>query len=89
MTKITLKDAFHIGKRLGVNFDVIPVEILRYGMSIEMEHKSVIGSSKLKAAKIALAHLEEFPNYYEALEKMENKLKRQWKGKRKPRIFIS
>jgi len=41
------------------------------GEKIEKEHTN----SAAKAREIARDHLEEFPNYYSALNKMENRLK--------------
>ena len=48
---------------------------LRIGKRIEMEHTK----SKKVATKIAKDHLDEFPNYYTALIKMEKKLKQGMK----------
>lgn len=94
MPRVSKKETIEIGRKLKVNFDSISVETLQNGIKVELEHgknkkTNVIGMNLTKAAKIALAHLSEFPNYYEELEKMEEKLKNQWKGKRKPRIFLS
>jgi hypothetical protein len=90
--KVSKKETLRIGKRLKVNFDIIPVELLQHGINIEMEHAggrtNVIGCSFYKAGKIALAHLSEFIDYYYELEKMEEKLKKKHKGKRKPKIFL-
>lgn len=53
------------------------VEQLRKGMDVELEHgkrskiTSVTSDNDLKTGKVALAHLNEFPTYYEALEQME------------------
>ena len=44
---------------------------LRIGTKVEMEHTK----SKKVAGKIAKDHLNEFPNYYTHLVKMEKKLK--------------
>ena len=51
-----------------------PVE-LRHGISVEKEHTS----STQKAKEIAMDHLTEHPNYYNALKKMEDKLKKSEK----------
>ncbi len=92
--KITKSQAQRAGKKLGVNFDVISVETLKQGMNVELEHgkrhgiTNVTNDNILISAKIALAHLEEFADYYEELEKMETKLKKKWKGRRKIDIFL-
>lgn len=88
MTRITLAQAKRAGDRLGVNWEVISVHTLRHGMTVELEHADITGRSLTLSARIALAHLAEFPDYYDALEKMETALKRKWKGKRKPSIYI-
>jgi hypothetical protein len=37
---------------------------------------------------IALAHLTEFPDYYQRLKKMESKAEAYWENKEKPSIFL-
>jgi hypothetical protein len=44
---------------------------LKKGQKVEREHTS----DKDVAKEIAMDHLEEFPKYYEALDKMEKELK--------------
>jgi hypothetical protein len=46
---------------------------LNRGTEVELEHTK----SRDIATKIAMDHLAEFPNYYDALEKMEAELKAQ------------
>lgn len=88
MKKVTRAQAFRVGNKLGVDFEVLDLDTLRQGMNVELEHRNVTHANLEMTAKIALAHLLEFPNYYEELEKMEAKLKRQWRGKRKPDLFL-
>jgi hypothetical protein len=87
MTRITIEQSKRVGKKLNVNFDIIDVKTLQTGINIEMEHSNITKGSITLSAKIALAHLEEFPDYYQELIKMEKKLKQKWKGKRKPNIY--
>lgn len=53
------------------------VEDVATGMNVETEHGTrfpdldVTGDDPVLTAKIALAHLREFPDYYERLEVME------------------
>jgi DNA-directed RNA polymerase alpha subunit len=53
------------------------LEQLRAGMDVELEHgardplTNVTNDELITTAKIALAHLNEFPDYYERLEEME------------------
>lgn len=65
-----MKDAIYAAKNLGVTFDKFtPDEFLR-GINIELEHgtinpaTNVTNDNLIVTAKIALAHLNEFPNYY-------------------------
>jgi len=52
---------------------------LSIGKTIEMEHTK----NKKVAEKIAKDHLREFPNYYTYLVKMENKLTKMQRGKKR------
>jgi hypothetical protein len=92
--KITKQKATIIGKQLGINFNVVSADTLKYAINVEMEHgkrygtiTNVTNDNLVTAARIALAHLIEFPDYYSELYKMESKLEKRWKGKRKPDIF--
>ena len=38
-------------------------------------------------AKIALAHILEFPDYYYRLKRMEKQAEKYWKNKEMPTIF--
>ncbi len=84
----TLNDVVFIANELGITFDKFSVKDLLTGMNIELEHgtryplTNVTNNDALLTAKIALAHLIEYPNYYNeeyglpALERiLEEKLK--------------
>jgi hypothetical protein len=58
-------------------------EQLRIGIEIEREHKDITHDNVIKCARIAIAHITEFPNYYKELVKMEKKLELQSKKKTK------
>jgi hypothetical protein len=94
MKKITKAQAKRIGDKLNVNFDIIDVETLQSGMNVELEHgkrcsiTNITNDNLELTAKIALAHLLEYPNYYVELEKMEERLNKYWKNKKKPYIFL-
>ena len=59
-----------IAKFLGVNFDSFSLEDLTTGVNIELEHglinksTNVTDNDLITTMKIALAHLNEFPDYY-------------------------
>ena len=65
-----------IAKILGV-INEVDLEQLRRGMTVELEHgrrdplTDVTGDDPLLTAKIAIAHLREFPDYYDRLARME------------------
>lgn len=57
---------------------------LARGMDVEREHADITHGDAVLAARIALAHLREFPDYYVALDAMERELvKRGAKDTRK------
>jgi hypothetical protein len=93
--KVTKAQALRAAKKFGVNLDVIDLDTIKKGINVELEHgkqhvkTNITNDSIMTSIKIACAHLEEFPNYYSELEKMEEKLTKQWKGKRKPNIFLN
>ena len=66
-----------IGEKLGIDWSRFDVEQFRMGMEVELEHglrdrsTDVTGNDPILTGKIALAHLNEFADYYTRLEKME------------------
>ncbi len=56
-------------------------------MEVELEHglhdpaTNVTNDDLLITGKIALAHLNEFPDYYDRLEVMEEEAKRYWSSR--------
>jgi hypothetical protein len=77
----TLGQAREIGDRLGVKWGRFTVEQFRMGLEVELEHglhdpnTDVTGNDPFVTGKIALAHLNEFADYYTRLEKMEREAK--------------
>ena len=59
-----------VSKYLNIDFSKFPFEDFKRGINIELEHgkenmnTNVTDNDLIKTAKIALAHLNEFPNYY-------------------------
>ena len=68
------KEIKEVGEKLKVDFNKIPFEQFKKGIYVEMEHKDINNSLEF-FAKIAKTHLEESPDYYKELAKMEKKLK--------------
>lgn len=69
---VTHRAAKAIGDKLGVDWTKIPLEQLRQGIEVEWdEHQDVHHGDANIAAKIALAHLKERPDYYDHLKILE------------------
>ena len=66
----TKEQARFIAKKLGVRFDKFPFEDFYTGLNIELEHGRISPATNVTnddlemTAKIALAHLNEFADYY-------------------------
>ncbi len=77
--RFTLDEARVAGERIGIALDGSPfsLEQFRMGMDVELEHgtrdpeTNVTDDDVTMTAKIARAHLNEFPDYYTRLAKME------------------
>ena len=80
----SLEEAKRIGEQIGIKWDRFDAEQFRRGMDVELEHGSrdaatdVTGDDPLTTGKIALAHLNEFPDYYTRLERMEREAGDFW-----------
>ena len=65
-----LNDTYYVATLLNIKFDKFSPEELLEGMNIELEHglvnpkTNVTDDDIVMTAKIALAHLNKFPNYY-------------------------
>lgn len=65
-----LEDAVYFANYMGINFDKFSVKDLLVGLNIELEHglinpiTNVTNDDLIMTGKIALAHLMEYPNYY-------------------------
>jgi hypothetical protein len=82
--RFTQDAAKQIGEKLGIAWDKFDVDQFRRGMDVELEHGLIDGHTNvtnddpLATGKIALAHLNEFPDYYDRLEKMEKEADVFW-----------
>ena len=80
----TAEEAKAIGEKLGLKWNKFDVDQFRRGMDVELEHgtrdslTNVTNDDPLMIGKIALAHLNEFPDYYDRLEKMEREAEEFW-----------
>jgi hypothetical protein len=73
----TKKQAREIGDKLAVDWDRVNLEQFHMGLDVELEHglqdplTDVTGDDPILTGKIALAHINEFKDYYTRLDKME------------------
>ena len=76
--KFSLEDAKKIGETLNIKWDKFDIQQFQLGLEVELEHgtidplTNVTDDDPIMTGKIALAHLNEFPDYYDRLEEMEN-----------------
>ena len=76
------EQAHEIGDKLGIDWISFNVEQFRMGLDVELEHglidlsTNVTGDDSILTGKIALAHLNEFADYYNRLDKMEQEAKK-------------
>ena len=81
----TADEARTIGEQIGIDWSRAPFDVdqFRGGMEVELEHglhdllTNVTDDDPLVTGKIALAHLNEFPDYYTRLGRMEEEAKRE------------
>jgi len=78
-------EARNVGEQIGIDWSTAPfdVEQFRAGMDVELEHgvhdplTNVTEDDPILTGKIALAHLNEFPDYYTRLDEMEQQAKHE------------
>ena len=74
--EFTLEEAMQIGRQIGIKWHKINPNQFRMGLGVEMEHhtnnpQTNVAHDLVTVGKIALAHLEEMPDYYTRLDRME------------------
>jgi hypothetical protein len=80
--RFTPEEAKRIGEALGIDWNEFDVEQYRMGLDVELEHgtinpaTNVTNDDPILTGKIALAHLNEFPDYYTRLARMEQEAER-------------
>jgi len=77
MNRFTRSDALRIGTQLGIDWRRVDVDEFTAGLNVELEHgqrdpaTDVTHDDPLVTGKIALAHLNELPDYYTRLASIE------------------
>lgn len=72
------EEARKIGDDLGIDWSKIDFEEFRMGLEVELEHgaadprTNVTNNDPILTGKIAWAHLNELPDYYTKLKKLEH-----------------
>jgi hypothetical protein len=87
--QITNEEAQASAGQIGLNFTEAKFDLdqLRRGMTVELEHgtveprTNVTNDDLAMTAKIAWAHLLEYPDYYDRLDKLEAEAEAFWAGK--------
>lgn len=82
--KFSAEEAKEIGDKLGISWRDFDVDQFHRGMDVELEHglrdpeTNVTNDDPIMTGKIALAHLNEFADYYDRLEDMEGEAEEYW-----------
>ncbi|MFH1749913.1 MAG: DUF5661 family protein [bacterium] len=82
-------EAKEIGEKIGIKWDKFDIDQFRRGMDVELEHgtvdlnTNVTNDDSIMTGKIALAHLNEFADYYDRLDQMEEEAHKYWENKDK------
>ena len=85
----TTEEAKEIAHLLNIDFSKVKYDLeqFRMGLDVELEHgrkspnTNVTNDDPIITGKIALAHLNEIPDYYTRLKKLETDAKAYWSSK--------
>lgn len=74
-----MEQATAVTAEIGIDFERVAFDVAQFrrGMEVELEHGSqdsitnVTDDDPIVTGKIAWAHLREFPDYYDRLDRME------------------
>jgi hypothetical protein len=86
----TREEALAVATTMGMDFETLryDLEQFRMGLDVELEHglrspaTDVSGDDSIITGKIALAHLNEFPDYYTRLAVLEREAADHWGTRR-------
>jgi len=88
--RFTKEEAEMIGRAIGIEWKKSKFKLEEFwkGLHVELEHgrkdplTNITNDDPVLTGKIALAHLNELPDYYTRLEKMEKAGEKSRKGKK-------
>jgi len=92
--KKLIEEIKNIAKELDVNLNNINIIDLVIGYEIELEHgfenlrTNITNDNMITTVKIALAHINEYPDYYNRLILMEHEAEKYWKNKKNRNYFF-
>lgn len=86
----TIDEATKIAKILNIDFSKSKFDLEQFtmGINVELEHglisleTNVTFNDPILTGKIALAHLNEFPDYYTRLKILEDEANKYWSNKK-------
>ena len=86
----TRDEALAVATLLGMDFESLKYDLeqFRKGLDVELEHglrspkTDVTGDDSIITGKIALAHLNEFPDYYTRLAVLEHEAGEHWRTRK-------
>ena len=84
--RFNMEDAKRIGEQIGILWEKCPFDVKQFwmGLHVELEHgqvspeTNVTNDDPILTGKIALAHLNEYPDYYTRLDIMEKEAEKKW-----------
>jgi hypothetical protein len=85
----TKEEAKRIGESLGIDWTKFDVDQFLEGLRVELEHGTISPATNVTdddatmTGKIALAHLNEYSDYYTRLSKLEKEAEEYWNNKNK------
>lgn len=82
--EFSIEEARIVGDQIGIDWTRTDPEQFRIGLAIELEHggvdpkTNVTNDNLILTGKIALAHLNEYPDYYTRLQHLETEAEEFW-----------
>lgn len=80
---VDIRTTNKIFKHLKINPKMVSKKDFHFGFNSEMEHRNITHGDYDITSKIVIAHLEEIPDYYKRLKKLEKKASKDWNNKDK------
>lgn len=85
---VQLAEAVAVGNKFNIDWNVISAETFKQALEVELEHKDVTHGDMDMTARIAIAHLKEYPDYYSRLNILEHDAELYWSVHKKPSLVL-